>query len=105
MAHLAKAAVLAAPAHRAALVGHFQRRAVQVGVEPVNLTAVLVTKVIHPRQRAPGVSRIVNIGAAQLPLLLLLQQAVDLPQEAGVGVGGAVRRGDDFPIRKQYLPD
>ena len=102
MAYLAKAAVLAAPAYRTTLVGHFQRRAVQVGVEPVNLTAVLVTKVIHPRQRAPGVSRIVNIGAAQLPLL---QQAVDLPQEAGVGVGGAVRRGDDFPIRKQYLPD
>ncbi|WP_263066855.1 hypothetical protein [Enterobacter huaxiensis] len=35
--------------------------------------------------------------------LLLLQQAVALPQEAGVG--SAVRRGDDFAIRKQYLPD
>ncbi len=94
MAHLAKAAVLAAPAHRAALVGYFQRRAVQVGVEPVNFTAALITKVIHPRQRAPGLIRVVYIGAAQPALLLLLQQAVALPQEAGVG--GAVRRGDDF---------
>jgi len=48
---------------------------------------------IHPRQRAPGFIQIVNIGAAQ-PTLLLQQQAVALPQEAGVG--GAVRRGDDF---------
>jgi len=58
---------------------------------------------IHPRQRAPGLIRVVYIGAAQPALLLLLQQAVALPQEAGVG--GAVRRGDDFPIRKQYSPD
>ncbi|VAG31674.1 Uncharacterised protein [Enterobacter hormaechei] len=94
MAHFAKAAVLAAPAHRAALVGHLQRRAVQVGVEPVNLTAVLVTEMIHPRQRAPGFIRVINIRTAQPGLLLLLQQAVALPQEAGVG--GAVRRGDDF---------
>ncbi len=94
MAHFAKAAVLAAPAHRAALVGHFQQRAVQIGIEPVNLTAALVTKVIHPCQRAPGFIRVVYIGAAQPALLLLLQQAVALPQEAGVG--GAVRRGDDF---------
>ncbi|VAF10188.1 Uncharacterised protein [Enterobacter hormaechei] len=94
MAHFAKAAVLAAPAHRAALVGHFQRRAVQIGIEPVNLTAALVTEMIHPRQRAPGLIRVVDIGAAQPALLLLLQQTVALPQEAGVG--GAVRRGDDF---------
>ena len=83
-------------------MGHFHQRAVQVGVEPVNLTAVLVTKMVHPRQRAPGFIRVVNIGAALLTLLLQ-QQAVALPQEAGVG--GAVRRGDDFPIRKHYLPD
>jgi len=81
VAYLAKAAVLAASPHRAALVGHFQRRAVQIGVEPVNLTAALVTKMIHPRQRAPGFVRVVYIGAAQLALLLLLQQAVVLPQE------------------------
>ncbi|VAK95101.1 Uncharacterised protein [Enterobacter hormaechei] len=49
---------------------------------------------IHTRQRAPGFIRVVYIGAAQPALLLLLQQAVALPQEAGVG--GAVRRGDDF---------
>jgi len=59
--------------------------------------------VIHPRLRAPGFIRVVNIGAVQPACLLLQQQALALPQEAGVG--GAVRRGDDFPIRKQYLPD
>ncbi|MCF8582523.1 hypothetical protein L2X67_22320 [Enterobacter ludwigii] len=103
MAHLAKAAVLAAPAHRAMLISHLQRRAVQVGVEPVNLTAALVTKVLLPCQRAPGFIRVVNTGAAQPGVLLLLQQAIALPQEAGVG--GAMRGGDDFPIRKQYLPE
>ncbi len=94
MAHLAKAAVLAAPAYRTTFVGHLQRRAVQVGVEPVNLTAALVSEMIHPRQRAPGFIRVINICTAQPGLLLLLQQAVALPQEARFG--GAVRGSDDF---------
>ncbi|KYO07528.1 hypothetical protein ABR30_0210875 [Enterobacter ludwigii] len=48
IADFAKTAILAAPAYLATRIGHLQLRTIEIGTEPVNLTAALVTKMIIP---------------------------------------------------------
>jgi hypothetical protein len=51
VADLAKAAVLAAPAHGAISVGDFQRRAVKIGSKPVEFTFPIMNMVIKSCHR------------------------------------------------------
>lgn len=81
--YLTEAAVLAAPADVALFICHFQRCVVQVGTEPVDIALAVVPEMIDTRQRAVCLVRIINIGLAPI-FLLLLQQAIALPQEAGL---------------------
>ena len=81
MPNFAEAAVLPAPAEAAFFVCHFQRRAVQVGTEPEYLPGFVLPQMVDPRQRAPGLIRVVNTGAALPAFMLLLQQAVTLPEK------------------------
>ena len=80
---LAEGVVLPGPAQVARRVGHFQRRAVQIGVIPVNICRAAVARLLQRRQRAPRAGRIVAPAAAAAVVALLLQQPVTLPQETG----------------------
>ena len=90
MPYFAKTAVMTTPAHISTLVGDFQRCAVQVSAEPVNLPTPVVAQMVDSRQRTPGFVRVIKVCAALPAFVLLLQQAVSLPEEAGFGgtVGG-----------------
>ena len=80
---LAEGIVLPGPAQVARRVGHFQRRAVQIGVIPVNIRRAAVARLLQRRQWAPRAGRIVAPAAAAAVVALLLQQPVALPQETG----------------------
>ncbi|CAI2040412.1 Uncharacterised protein [Serratia marcescens] len=49
---LAEGVVLPGPAQVARCIGHFQRRAVQIGVIPVNIRRAAVARLLQRRQRA-----------------------------------------------------
>jgi len=73
-------AVLAAPAEVALFIRDVQRGTVQVGAEPADVALAVIPEMVDTRQRAVGFVRIINIGPAAI-FLLLLQQAITLPQE------------------------
>ncbi|CAI2018340.1 Uncharacterised protein [Serratia entomophila] len=79
---LAEGAVLPGPTQVARRIGHLQRRAVQIGVVPVNLRRATVARLLQRRQRAPRAGRIVAPAAAAAVCPLFLQQPVSLPQKA-----------------------
>ena len=104
VADLSETAILTAPAEVAFHICHFQRRTVQVGTEPVDFPGPVLPQMVDPRQRAPDLVRVVNIGAALPALMLLLQQAVTLPEKTRFT--DAVSGGDclaDAPAKRVIM--
>ncbi len=70
---LAEGVVLSGPAQVARCIGHFQRRAVQIGVIPVNIRRAAVARLLQRRQRAPRAGRIIAPAAAAQRVVMVLR--------------------------------
>lgn len=78
----------------ALFVRDLQRGAVQVGTEREYISPAVLPEMINKRQRDLGFVRIINIRVAATMFMLLLQQAIALPQETGLS--DSTLRGEVF---------